>query len=165
MRIAIVTGANKGIGLETCRALAKSGQFKTVYLTSRNVELGQAAIKGTFMISRIFVTDWFFSDNILCKRSALGFFCGKIQSDKVGCVFPKVVVSILPNVEFGPNDHLEDAPHFIWLQTFILITIKELEKDLQPNILKYHQLDIADQNSISVFSQFIQSEHQGLDSI
>ena len=57
MRIAIVTGANKGIGLETCRALAKSGQFKTVYLTSRNVELGQAAIKGTFMISRIFVTD------------------------------------------------------------------------------------------------------------
>ena len=58
MRIAIVTGANKGIGLETCRALAKSGQFKTVYLTSRNVELGQAAIKGTFMISRIF-------DNIL----------------------------------------------------------------------------------------------------
>ena len=53
MRIAIVTGANKGIGLETCRALAKSGQFKTVYLTSRNVELGQAAIKGTFMMSRI----------------------------------------------------------------------------------------------------------------
>ena len=78
MRIAIVTGANKGIGLETCRALAKSGQFKTVYLTSRNVELGQAAIKGTFMMSRIFVTDW---------------FCGKIQSAKVGCVFPKVVVS------------------------------------------------------------------------
>ena len=54
MRIAIVTGANKGIGLETCRALAKSGQFKTVYLTSRNVELGQAAIKGTFMMSRFF---------------------------------------------------------------------------------------------------------------
>ena len=72
MRIAIVTGANKGIGLETCRALAKSGQFKTVYLTSRNVELGQAAIKGTFIMSTIFVT--------------LGFFCGKIQSAKVGCV-------------------------------------------------------------------------------
>ena len=47
MRIAIVTGANKGIGLETCRALVKSGQFKTVYLTSRNVELGQKALKGT----------------------------------------------------------------------------------------------------------------------
>ena len=60
MRIAIVTGANKGIGLETCRALAKSGQFKTVYLTSRNVELGQAAIKGKFMMSRIlFRTDSF----------------------------------------------------------------------------------------------------------
>jgi len=40
-----------------------------------------------------------------------------------------------------------------------------LENDLGPNILKYHQLDIADQNSISVFSQVIQSEHQGRDSI
>jgi len=43
-RIAIVTGANKGIGLETCRALASSGQYAHVYLTSRNVELGQAAL-------------------------------------------------------------------------------------------------------------------------
>ena len=51
------------------------------------------------------------------------------------------------------------------IKSLIFITIKELEKDLQPNILKYHQLDIADQNSISVFSQFIQSEHQGRDSI
>ena len=51
------------------------------------------------------------------------------------------------------------------MKTFIFITIKELEKDMEPNILKYHQLDIADQNSISVFSQFIQSEHQGQDSI
>ena len=41
--------------------------------------------------------------------------------------------------------------------------MKELENDLEPNILKYHQLDIADQNSISVFSKFIQSEHQGRD--
>ena len=45
-RIAIVTGANKGIGLETTRALAKSGLFKRVYLTSRNVELGLTALKG-----------------------------------------------------------------------------------------------------------------------
>ena len=79
MRIAIVTGANKGIGLETCRALAKSGQFKTVYLTSRNVELGQAAIKGTFMMSRICIA----TDSIHKKpMCGLGFFCGKIQSAK-----------------------------------------------------------------------------------
>ena len=32
---------------------------------------------------------------------------------KVGCVFPMVVVSILPHAEFGPNDHREDASHFI----------------------------------------------------
>ena len=35
-----------------------------------------------------------------------------LVSTKVGCVFPMVVVSILPHAEFGPNDHREDAPHF-----------------------------------------------------
>ena len=45
----------------------------------------------------------------------------------------------------------------------LFITTKELENDLGPNILKYHQLDIADQNSISTFSQYIQNEHQGFD--
>jgi len=33
---------------------------------------------------------------------------------KVGSVFPMVVVSILLHAEFGPNDHSEDAPHFIY---------------------------------------------------
>lgn len=84
MSVAIVTGANKGIGLETSRALAKSGKFKTVYLTSRNEDLGRKAL----------------------------------------------------------ND---------------------LESDVGQNILKYHQLDISDTNSISKFSNFIQSEHQGYD--
>ena len=74
MRIAIVTGANKGIGLETCRALAKSGQFKTVYLTSRNVELGQAAIKGTFMMSS------FCYGQILSRKSTEDF--GTILTNK-----------------------------------------------------------------------------------
>ena len=116
MRIAIVTGANKGIGLETCRALAKSGQFKTVYLTSRNVELGQAAIEGTFMNHKVYV--------------------------------------IMTSLEKR-----------LWKNTIQwFITVKELEKDLGPNVLKYHQLDIADQNSISVFSQLIQNEHQGRES-
>jgi len=45
MPVAIITGANKGIGLETCRALALSGHFKTVYLTSRNVDRGLEALK------------------------------------------------------------------------------------------------------------------------
>ena len=30
--------------------------------------------------------------------------------NKVGYVFPVVVVSILLRAEFGPNDHREDAP-------------------------------------------------------
>ena len=36
-----------------------------------------------------------------------------LQISKVGCVFLMVVVSLLPNAEFGRNDHREDAPHFI----------------------------------------------------
>ena len=28
------------------------------------------------------------------------------------CIFPMVVVPILTQVEFGPNDHLERALHF-----------------------------------------------------
>ena len=31
---------------------------------------------------------------------------------KAGCVFPMVVVHILPHAEFGPNDYGEDVPHF-----------------------------------------------------
>jgi carbonyl reductase 1 len=42
MRVALVTGANKGIGLEVCRALVDSGQF-TVILTARNERFGQFA--------------------------------------------------------------------------------------------------------------------------
>ena len=32
---------------------------------------------------------------------------------KLGCVFPMVIVSILPHAEFGWNGHQERAPHFI----------------------------------------------------
>jgi len=43
-RIAIITGANKGIGLETTRALAQTGRFSKVYLTSRTPDNGLAAL-------------------------------------------------------------------------------------------------------------------------
>jgi len=43
-KVAIVTGANKGIGLAVVRALCQ--QFEgTVYLTARNAELGQKAVE------------------------------------------------------------------------------------------------------------------------
>ena len=35
-----------------------------------------------------------------------------VRKNKVGCGFPMIVVSILSNAEFGPNDHREDASHF-----------------------------------------------------
>lgn len=42
MRVALVTGGNKGIGLEVCRALVDSGQF-TVLLTARDQRFGRFA--------------------------------------------------------------------------------------------------------------------------
>ena len=41
------------------------------------------------------------------ENSALFRFC------KVGCVFPMVIVSILPHAVFRRNDHRKDAPHFM----------------------------------------------------
>ena len=38
--------------------------------------------------------------------------------NKVECVFPMVIVSLLPQAELGQNDHREDAPHFIFLGHF-----------------------------------------------
>ena len=32
---------------------------------------------------------------------------------KGGCVFPRIVDSILPNADFGPNEHWEDSTHFL----------------------------------------------------
>jgi len=45
MRVAIVTGGNRGIGFEIAAALYRSAQFSTVYLTARNAADGEAAIE------------------------------------------------------------------------------------------------------------------------
>ena len=37
------------------------------------------------------------------KRQAFSSLC------KVGCIFPMIIVSILPQVEFGRNDHRENS--------------------------------------------------------
>ena len=45
-----------------------------------------------------------------------------LVKNKVECVFPMVIVSMLLHAEFGPNDHREDAPYFrsdqVYLQLF-----------------------------------------------
>ena len=43
MKLALITGANKGIGLETAKQLSKKGLF--VYLGSRDIEKGEAIVK------------------------------------------------------------------------------------------------------------------------
>src|SRR5512145_2113400 len=46
MNTAVITGANKGLGLAMVRALCKSmGPAAHVYLTARDVERGQAAMR------------------------------------------------------------------------------------------------------------------------
>ena len=45
------------------------------------------------------------------KKMKIGLNSGRFT--KVGCVFPMVAVSILPQAEFGQKDHQEDASHFI----------------------------------------------------
>ena len=47
-KVAIVTGGNSGIGLETCKALAYAGA--RVVLCSRSVENGNKAIKEEIMV-------------------------------------------------------------------------------------------------------------------
>ena len=44
---------------------------------------------------------------------------------KVGRVFPLVVVSLLSNAEFRPNDHREDAPHFRTVKFFDFLNVNK----------------------------------------
>ena len=53
---------------------------------------------------------WFF--NLFAITSFLISIITLFQSIKVECVFPMFIIPILPQVEFGPNDHREDALHF-----------------------------------------------------
>ena len=51
------------------------------------------------------------SNHIWTPRNAI-FNTSTLTSNKVACVFSKVVDSILPHAEFGSNDHQEDALNF-----------------------------------------------------
>ena len=43
---------------------------------------------------------------------------------KVGCILQMTVVSILPQPEFGQNDHREDAAHFRLCKHNVSVTIR-----------------------------------------
>lgn len=53
LRVAIVTGANTGVGKETVRGLARSGTFKLIVLACRSENKALKAIEGE--ISRLVV--------------------------------------------------------------------------------------------------------------
>jgi carbonyl reductase 1 len=69
--IAVVTGANKGIGLEVAKQLSSSGKIKTI-LACRNAELGEAA-------TRELITNGFDVDFMICdigsEDSIANFVC------------------------------------------------------------------------------------------
>jgi NAD(P)-dependent dehydrogenase (short-subunit alcohol dehydrogenase family) len=74
MKSALVTGANKGIGLEVAKLLAQHGFF--VYIGSRNLESGQAAVQ---QLSALGLTaleavqlDVTSPDSIRAARAAIG---------------------------------------------------------------------------------------------
>lgn len=74
MKSALVTGANKGIGLEVAKQLAQHGFF--VYIGSRNLESGQAAVEqlratglSTLEAVQLDVTS---PDSIRAAREAIG---------------------------------------------------------------------------------------------
>ena len=68
-------------------------------------------------------THYRFKREFKYKTDPLGLqvlnLCQNINWNKVGCIFPMVVVSILPQVEFGPNDHREDTPLFIKIKFWL----------------------------------------------
>jgi NAD(P)-dependent dehydrogenase (short-subunit alcohol dehydrogenase family) len=68
MRFAVVTGANRGLGLETCRKLAQLG-FQ-VLLTARNVEAAEAAAASLGLGDRIHPTQLDVADPSSVERLA-----------------------------------------------------------------------------------------------
>ena len=64
--------------------------------------------------------------------------------NNVGCVFLMVLVSILPQAEFGPNDHREGAPHFMNcsfkkdIQIHFFIIVSRLRNRMRHEFLTYY---------------------------
>ena len=61
-----------------------------------------------------------------------------------------VVVSILPNAEFGPNDNREDAPHFINPKQLYVL---DIHKQIQHF---FNMVDVDKSQTISLLEFFIE---------
>ena len=73
------------------------------------------------------------------------YYRGHPLETKVGCVFPMVAVSVLPHAEFGPNEHREDAHHFmIYCQKYKQKLLKSgliiFSETIRPRKSHYYQL-------------------------
>ena len=67
---------------------------------------------------------------------------------KLRCVFPMVILSILPHAEFGWNDHRESAPHFIICERYRQ-GVSVLPVPIWSSILKF-RITLCNLNKFSV---------------
>ena len=82
---------------------------------------------------------------------------------KAGCVCAMVIGSILPQVEFGRNDHREDTPHFTRCFKIILQKVERFVfKFFRQDSFKNKQGCILSMAVVSVLphTEFRQNDHR-----
>ena len=85
-------------------------------ISKGKLELMDNSSEMTRSLSRLFYHEvdynHIFDENLSNNEKGTGL----IESPhKVGCVFPMIIIPILPQAGFGLNDHRDHAPHFISL--------------------------------------------------
>ena len=73
------------------------------------------------------------------------YYRGHPSETIVGCIFSMIIVSILLHAGFGPNEHREDAPHFmIYCQKYKQKLLKSgliiFSETIRPRKSHYYQL-------------------------
>ena len=101
--------------------LKMAGMLLLISMTSWVMQMTQSMVWNCTLLTKakLIVAD---VTGILLNFSKMHMLCAyfKIVNNKLGCILPMVVVMVLPHAEIGPNDHREDASHFIIILPFDL---------------------------------------------